>query len=67
MCKYDFERNLFSYIHGTTSDGTPYTTARGGQSCSQDAQANSYYLLLLIRVITNYCACVGMVGVHIVH
>ena len=36
-------------------------TARGGQSYLQDAQANSCYLLLLIRVMTNYCACVGMV------
>ena len=41
MCNYGFDQNIFSYVHGTTSDGTLHTTARGGQSCSQNVQANS--------------------------
>ena len=32
-----------------TSDGTPHTTARGGQSCSKDAQANSCYIIIIIN------------------
>ena len=31
-CNYGFEQNIFSYVHGTTSDGTLHMTARGGQS-----------------------------------
>ena len=40
-CNYGFEQNIFSYVHGTTSDGVVHTTARGVQNCVQNVQANS--------------------------